>query len=238
MFEFTKQDVLGVLGGMGPVASAEFLKTIYTVCRGDQEQEFPVVMVYSDPTIPDRTTAFRAGRNDEVLDPLIVAFNRLIGMGATKLMMCCMTSHHLNAQFPAAIRERLISLVDIVFDQLAQTDKRHVLICSSGTREFQLFENHERWEALKNRFILPNEAEQYRIHHDLIYPIKKNPDTRERLPILIELLSKYKTDSFIVGCSEIHLVAKQLIHEARNQRKYSCIDPLMVLAREISKERL
>ena len=34
-------------------------------------------------------------------------------------MMCCMTSHHLNAQFPSAIRERLISLPDIVFDQLS-----------------------------------------------------------------------------------------------------------------------
>lgn len=235
---FAKEDVLGVLGGMGPMASAEFLKTIYTVCRGDQEQEFPVVMVYSDPTIPDRTTAFRAGRNNEVLEPLVTAFNRLIGMGATKLMMCCMTSHHLIHDFPIEIRERLMSLPDIVFDQLAQTDKRHVLVCSSGTREFQLFEKHERWEAMKHCFILPHEADQYRIHHDLIYPIKKNPDTRERLPILTELLSKYKTDSFIVGCSEIHLVAKQLIHSDRTQKKYSCIDPLMVLAREISKERI
>ena len=235
---FEKQDVIGVLGGMGPVASAEFLKTIYTCCRGEREQEFPVVMVYSDPTIPDRTTAFRAGRPDEVLEPLIVAFNRLLGMGATKLMMCCMTSHHLIPQFPAEIQERLISLLDIVFDQLAQTDKRHVLICSSGTREFQLFEKHERWESLKTHVILPNEQEQYRIHHDLIYPIKKNPDTRERLPILESLLSKYKTDSFIVGCSEIHLVAKQLVHSQTSQKRYSCIDPLMVLAREISKERL
>lgn len=223
---------------MGPVASAEFLKTIYSCCRGEQEQEFPVVMVYSDPTIPDRTTAFRAGRPNEVLEPLIVAFNRLIGMGATKLMMCCMTSHHLVTQFPSAIQERLISLPDIVFDQVAQTDKRHLLICSSGTREFQLFENHERWESLKSRIILPNEAEQYRVHHDLIYPIKKNPDTRERLPILTALLSKYKTDSFIVGCSEIHLVAKQLIHSDRNRKTYSCIDPFMVLAREIAEERL
>jgi aspartate racemase len=238
MFEFSKQDVIGVLGGMGPMASAEFLKTIYVCCQGEQEQEFPVVMVYSDPTIPDRTTAFRGGRTDEVLEPLLSAFNRLIGMGATKLMMCCMTSHHLIPHFPPAVRERLISLPDIVFEQLAQTDRRHLLICSSGTREFQLFEQHERWESLQGRIILPDEAEQYRIHHDLIYPIKKNPDTRERLPILEALLRKYKTDSFIVGCSEIHLVAKQLVFSESNHNKYKCIDPLMILAQEIAKERL
>lgn len=238
MFDFSRQDVIGVLGGMGPMASAEFLKTIYTCCRGEQEQEFPVVMVYSDPTVPDRTAAFREGRSDEVLERLMMAFSRLLCMGATKLMMCCMTSHHLVTHFPPSVRERLISLLDIVFNELAQTDGRHLLICSSGTREFRLFEKHDRWESLKHRIILPDDAEQYRIHHDLIYPIKKNPDTRERLPILEALLSKYKTDSFIVGCTEIHLVAKQFVFSEASQQRYRCVDPLMVLAREIAKERL
>jgi aspartate racemase len=128
--------------------------------------------------------------------------------------------------------------LDIIFEQLAKSDRRHLLICSTGTRELQLFEKHRCWEFLKNRIILPDDAEQCRIHRDLIYPIKKNPDTRELLPILEALMSKYKTDSFIAGCSEIHLVAKQLVFSGRNPKGYRCIDPLMVLAREIAKERL
>jgi aspartate racemase len=238
MFEFSRQDVIGVVGGMGPMASAEFLKTIYECSQGEQEQDFPVVMVYSDPTFPDRTTAFRSGRADEVLQPLMLAFNRLLDIGATKLMMCCMTSHHLLPQFPAHVHERLISLLDIIFEQLAKSDRRHLLICSTGTREFQLFEKHSRWESLKSRIILPDEAEQRSIHRDLIYPIKKNPDTRELHPILESLMCKYETDSFIAGCSEIHLVAKQLLRCGASEKKYSCIDPLMILAREIAKERL
>jgi aspartate racemase len=238
MFDFSEHDVLGVVGGMGPMASAEFLKTIYECSRGEREQEFPAVVVYSDPRFPDRTSAFRAGRADEVLEPLTLAFERLLGMGATKLVMCCMTSHHLLERIRPAVRERVISLLDIIFEQLSLTDGRHLLVCSSGTREFQLFERHSRWELFKSRVVLPDEVEQRRIHHDLIYPIKKNPDTRAVFPILEALMSKYKTDSFITGCSEIHLVAKQLVFSGGNRKGYGCIDPLMILAREVAKERL
>ncbi len=237
MFDFSKQDVMGVVGGLGPMASAEFLKTIYECCQGAQEQDFPVVMVHSDPTCPDRTSAFLAGRPEDVLEPLMLAFNRLLGMGATKLVMCCMTSHHLLPRIPPTVLERVISLPDIIFEQLAESGGRHLLICSTGTRQFQIFENHSRWEIFKRCFILPDEMDQQRIHQDLIYPIKLNPDAREVFPILEELMSKYQTDSFIAGCSEIHLVAKQLVFSGRNQNNYSCIDPLMILARQIAKER-
>jgi aspartate racemase len=238
MFDFSERGFLGVVGGMGPLASAEFLKTIYECSRGEREQEFPAVLVYSDPGFPDRTSAFRDGRDDEVLAPLMLAFDRLLGMGATKLVMCCMTSHHLLPRIPPPVRGRLISLLDIIFEQLSRTEGRHLLICSSGTRELRLFEKHSRWEFFKSRVVLPDEAEQHIIHRDLIYPIKKNPDTREVLPILEALMTKYKTDSFITGCSEIHLVAKQLVFSGGNRRGYSCIDPLMILAREVAKERL
>lgn len=51
------RDPLGVLGGMGPLASAEFLKTIYECSVAGGEQRSPSVIMYSDPTFPDRTEA-------------------------------------------------------------------------------------------------------------------------------------------------------------------------------------
>ena len=47
--------LLGILGGMGPLASAEFLKTIYEYGTRDLEQRSPACILYSDPTFPDRT---------------------------------------------------------------------------------------------------------------------------------------------------------------------------------------
>ena len=54
--------LLGILGGMGPLASAEFLKTIYEYGTRDLEQRSPACILYSDPTFPDRTSSANCNR--------------------------------------------------------------------------------------------------------------------------------------------------------------------------------
>jgi aspartate racemase len=229
-----KREIVGILGGMGPIASAEFLKTIYEhTLRGDCEQESPTVMVYSDPTFPDRTDAFLAGEADIVLRPLVKALSQLQYLGASKIVICCMTIHHLLPALPDELRKGIISLPDVIFENLVHTRKRHLLVCSTGTQRLGLFQSHSRWEDLKDQIVLPDEADQHRIHRDLIYPIKKNPDVSERIPLLKSLLAKYKVDSFIVGCSEVHLIAKHLKRESSNG--YDCVDPFAIIAGRLAE---
>jgi aspartate racemase len=224
--------VLGVVGGLGPVASAEFLKTIYEFSSRDLEQELPTVIVYSDPTFPDRTEAFLSGNSEPVLAQLIDVMERLIEAGATEVMFCCMTIHYLLPDLPAYLRERVISLPDIIFDNVAQTRKRHLFISSSGTRKLGLFENDRRWPSVEPYIVLPSEEDQNTIHKNLIYPIKTNPDISTQFPLLEMLLEKYEVDSFIAGCSEVHVLAKHFLASGNRSAKYSCIDPLATLARE------
>jgi aspartate racemase len=221
--------VLGVVGGLGPMASAEFLRTIYEHGLGDREQEFPTVIVYSDPSFPDRTEAFLAGECDPILAQLIDVIERLLEAGATDVVFCCMTIHYLLPRLPAHLRERIISLPDIIFETVAHTREKHLLICSSGTRELGLFQNDVRWSMAQPYIVLPDEDDQNRIHKDLIYPIKKNPDIRTLFPLLELLLDKYGVDSFIAGCSEVHLLAKHFLLHSPEHR---CVDPLATLARQ------
>src|SRR5689334_22249112 len=83
----------GVLGGMGPYASAEFLKTIYRTAGCDLEQDAPVVMVYSDPGFPDRTAALLSGRRQMLADRLEESLGILSSMGADRIVICCTTIH-------------------------------------------------------------------------------------------------------------------------------------------------
>ena len=235
MIQTGTDNVLGVLGGMGPLASAEFVKTIYEYNLNGREQESPIVMMYSDPTFPDRTDAFLAGSSDVLLDRLTEALVRLFEMGASRAVICCMTIHHLVPGLPRHIRNRVISLVDVLFDSVARSRQKHLLICSSGTRAMGIIEKHPRWELFKDRIILPDEHDQAVIHRDLIYPIKKNPDIRTLFPLLESMLKRYEVDSFIAGCSEIHLLAKQFVN-SNDQSFYGCIDPLAIIARELVEE--
>jgi aspartate racemase len=229
--------ILGVVGGMGPVASAEFLKTIYEYSEGEREQEFPVVFVYSDPTFPDRTEAFNNGEEQVVLEQLETALNVLLEMNASKIVICCMTIHHLLPRLSSGLNEKIISLLDVIAAHLPHSEKKHLLLCSSGTRRFRLFEDHKQRDVFERYLIFPSDDDQERIHRDLIYPIKKTPDLNTLLPLLDSLLEKYGVDSFAAGCSEIHVLSKRLAANG-HRGKYGCIDPLAIIARQTAENRL
>jgi aspartate racemase len=225
------REVLGIVGGLGPLASAEFLKTVYEYGIGENEQDAPIVLVHSDPTFPDRTDAFLAGESELLLTRLTAALQSLADAGASRFVICCMTIHHLLPSLPVHLRAPLISMLDVIFDNL-KPPQRHLLLCSNGTRQLQLFENHPQWEKHRSQFVLPDADDQDKIHRELIYPIKKNPDFT-RLKVLLEtLLKRYEVDSFIAGCSEIHVLAKHIVFNGNGAHAYGCLDPLMIIARE------
>jgi aspartate racemase len=216
MMESGKKQVLGVVGGVGPLASAEFLKTIYEL------------------SFADRTEAFLAGNPEPVLEKLTEVLGHLCQSGVSQIVMCCITLHYLLPHVPRQLRKRVLSLLDVIYGHLAQTRKRHLLVCSKGTRRLGLFQNHPGWERSKDFIVLPDEEDQDVIHYDVIYQIKRNRNVRELLPVVEALLVKYGVDSFIVGCSEIHLLAKGLLADPDARKKYGCLDPLTIIAKELS----
>src|SRR5690348_14115659 len=125
-------------------------------------------------------------------------------------------------------------MLDVIFDNLERSRGRHLLICSNGTRRLQLFQQHRKWERYKSQIVLPDDDDQNKIHKELIYPIKKDPDFR-RLKLMLEtLLQRYEVSSFIAGCSEIHVLAKHVFNGDR-PLGYNCLDPLTIIAREWDK---
>lgn len=222
--------VLGVLGGMGGLASAEFVKTIYEI-SGDLcalEQDGPSVLMYSDPAFPDRTEAFLRGENEPILSRLIDALELLDRMGATQVVIACMTIHYLLPQLPEALRERIISLTDVLFSSVESRQKKHLVISSRGTIKLELLQRHPRWEQARHYFVFPSETEQRQMH-DLIYEVKLNRNLLEARSFVESLLARHGVDSFVAACSEIHLLAKQFA-PAR------CVDPLMLIARQVVEQ--
>jgi aspartate racemase len=224
--------VWGVLGGMGPLSSAEFLKTIYTSCRATRDQDFPVVVVMSDPTFPDRTEALRSGNEDLLLEHLTVRLETLISVGCSQIVICCMTIHALLPKLRHDLRRTVVSLADILLEEAFKERGRYLLLCSEGTREARLFETHPLWSRALGKIILPNEIDQKRIHKT-IYKAKTDPCSDSVSNVLKELLEKYGADSFAVGCSEVHIMIKYM--EQRNALpRVACIDPFAYVAETIS----
>ena len=229
--------VFGVVGGVGPLASAEFLKTIYQFSITGAEQRSPIVVMYSDPTFPDRTELLLAGADDILLDRLVSVLRRLGESGAERILIACVTLHHLLPRLPRGLRERIVSLLDVTFAEVLTARRSHLLFCSSGSRQVRLFESHAQWPMAKDYIVMPEEGDQ-QIIHDLIYRVKRNQRLDGLMPVIESLLSKYGVSCFIAGCTEMHLVGKVFAGADGRRKGYSCIDPLTVVARRIAEGRI
>lgn len=237
MPEYRAQKITGIVGGLGPLASAEFLKTIYECSLDEHEQYSPAVILYSDPSFPDRTEALRNGDISCLLGQLTGVLECLIGMGVSRIVVCCVTIHCLLPKLPEDLRGRIVSLLDIIFAQVQRSKSKHLLICTCGTRQSLVFESHQDWGGARPWIVLPDEDDQEVIHHQILYQIKKNRDPRQLIPVLESLLMKYDLDSFISGCTEMHVLAKEFLKPGCGGRGFNCLDPLMIIARELAGER-
>lgn len=85
--------MLGVLGGMGPLATADFYaKLIRATPAGDDQAHVPA-LIYSATQIPGRVAAIR-GLGESPLPQLRAALNVLQHAGAECIVMPCNTAHY------------------------------------------------------------------------------------------------------------------------------------------------
>ncbi|MEM8718414.1 MAG: amino acid racemase [Cyanobacteria bacterium P01_G01_bin.39] len=229
--------LLGILGGMGPLASTEFLQTIYEFNFSDLEQDLPACILFSDPTFPDRTKAVTSGNDEILLEHLIKALSHLVQLGVSKIAISCITIHYFMPKIPIHLRKKVISLIDVIFKEVLTNQKRYLLLCTKGTCQGGIFQNHQLWSLASQYIELPDEEDQNLIHQ-LIYQIKiKNFDnsTLDYLKLLDTLTQKYQVEGMIAGCTEFHLITKYLIKSEQNNLNYNFIDPLLTIARDFQR---
>jgi aspartate racemase len=220
---------LGVLGGMGCLASAEFTRTVYELNVHVREQDSPAVILLSDPAFPDRTQTFIDGDIAGLVSLLRRRLAQLYALGAGRVVMGCVTLHYALPLLPGELRGRVLSLVDVALTEAAESGRRQLLLCSSGSRAARVFEGHELWPRLAGRIVLPDEEDQQFVH-SMLYRYKVEVGEQPLLPYLEGLLDKYDADSFIAGCSELHLLTK---HLRLRPTPYRFIDPLLLIAQNL-----
>jgi aspartate racemase len=223
---------LGILGGMGPLASAEFLRTIYALNLVDPEQLAPSCILLSDPSIPDRTQAILNGTNEEILARLSRSLQDLSSLGADHIVVACVTIHHVFPRLPEALRKKVLSLIDLVVDEVLAAPQRYLLLTTTGTRTAGIFEQHERWREIEPWIVRPDDEEQRKLH-ERIYLLKREEPSEDFLPWLEGLASRHAVEGVIFGCTELHLLHRLLARPSCHGFYKQIVDPLLITARSL-----
>ncbi|MCK4600115.1 aspartate/glutamate racemase family protein [Candidatus Bipolaricaulota bacterium] len=102
--------IVGVLGGMGPETTVEFLRRFLAATPVECDQDHIHVLIDSNPNIPDRTAAILKG-GENSLPMMIEGSRNLEHARARVLVIPCNTTHHWLADLQKAVSIPIIDMV-------------------------------------------------------------------------------------------------------------------------------
>lgn len=223
-----RRGLLGVLGGMGPLATADFFTKLIEETPATDDHEHIPVLLSSDPRIPSRPAAILAnGRSP--LGELIAQRDRLIGAGATALAMPCNTAHYWFDALTQDCAVPFLSIVDASLAMLPQeaNDAPVGLVATRATLVGQIFDH--RLTALGHEVIVPTEEE---LATAILPSIKRVKENRKReagdlLVPAVHALFDRGARAVILACTETPIALEAIDAPILDR----CIDTNRALAR-------
>ena len=94
---------LGVLGGLGPMASAYFLELVVAMTDAKRDQEHPEIIVMNIPSIPDRTAYILGKSSANPIIPMVEYGKQMKNMGASVIATPCITAHYFHNELQNGI---------------------------------------------------------------------------------------------------------------------------------------
>jgi aspartate racemase len=199
--------VLGVLGGMGPLASAQFMVRLTLLAPASRDQEHIPAVLWSDPRVPDRTAA-RLGTGEDPLPALVRGLRGLEAAGCGAVAIPCNTAHGWYDAMQEATRLPILHIVDAAETELLRlgvTPGRIGVMGTSGTLAMRLYQR--RLEARGWDCLVPSEEEMRRLVSPGIARVKANDvaGAYEPLAEAARALAARGARAVVLGCTEIPL---------------------------------
>ena len=196
--------VLGILGGMGPAATAEFLRLLAELAEADRDQDHPQIILFSNPRIPDRTAAITGGGEDPA--PLILeGLKRLESWGADLLAVPCNTAHVFIDIFRKELDVPLVHIVEETLSRARTASPEGAwLMATSGTAASGIYSREA--ERRDYPLFLPDKGIQLQLQ-DVIGLVKANR-TRESGVMLETCVSSLREERdlpVVAACTELPL---------------------------------
>ncbi|MBR5308391.1 MAG: amino acid racemase [Clostridia bacterium] len=217
--------ILGILGGLGPMATVYFYEMIISHTKAERDQDHIDIVINSRATTPDRTAYIMGKSSDNPLRIMVEDSKRLKEYGVTLLAIPCNTAHYFYDMLTDAIDIPFLNIMEETASYLdSKGIKKAGVLATEGTVSSRTY--HRYLESHGIECVVPDEENQ-KIVTDIIYgDIKtgKRVDMEKFMRAAQSLFDK-GAEKIILGCTELSLIKKNEGLDAR------FVDSLEVLAK-------
>ena len=216
---------LGILGGMGPLATCDLFKKVVENTRADCDNEHIHIIIDNNSAIPDRTAAILKGGADP-LPQMRASLERLTEAGAEVVIMGCNTAHYFYDALGEGCRvERLNMLYETMAYLKSQGIRKAGLLASSGTVESGIYAKAA--EKYGVELLTPvGEAQDavMGVIYDGVKAGVADYDTTAFNAVVSDLTAK-GAETMILGCTELPLAMDMY------NLDFPAADPTLILAK-------
>ncbi len=217
-----KTGTIGILGGMGPLATADLFRKIVLHTGASSDREHIHTLIDSNCLIPDRTE-FIMGRGPSPLEEMIKTALRLEMM----VVMPCNTAHYFYDDIKKFLEADFISMIEETADEVTgkgAIEGKVGLLATEGTCRAGVYDRV--FEKKGIALIKPDKEFQDTVS-SVIYNVKKGifSSYEETLAPVISAMKQKGARLFILGCTELPVYFETMRIEE------NIMDPTDILAK-------
>ena len=195
---------LGVIGGMGPLATVSFYERVVLNTAAKCDNEHIDMVVLSHASMPDRTKCIIENKGGEFLEVIKKDFKILEDIGVEAVAIPCNTSHYFFDEFKKFTGLRIINMIEETILEVKKRGIEKIAVFGTlGTLNSKVYEKYANQHGILVKEVSPEDKQSVM---DIIYDIKETNCLDGRR--FVDILSRYCDDETvgIIACTELSLL--------------------------------
>lgn len=195
---------LGVIGGMGPLATVKFYDKIVLNTEAHNDNEHIDLIVLNHSTMPDRTKCIIENKDTEFLNEIKKDLEILERIGIDVVAIPCNTSHYFYDEFKNFTNLKIINMIEETILEIKRRGIKKVAVFGTlGTLNSKVYNKYAKENGIEVKEL---SLEDKKTVMDIIYKIKETNNLESK--DFVEILNRYCNDETIgiIACTELSLL--------------------------------
>ena len=222
---------LGVIGGMGPLATVKFYDKVVLNTEAHNDNEHIDLIVLNHSTMPDRTRCIIENKDTEFLNEIKKDLEILDKIGVDIVAIPCNTSYYFYDEFKNFANLKIINMIEETILEIKRRGIKKVAVFGTlGTLNSKVYNKYAKENGIEVKEL---SLEDKKTVMDIIYKIKETNNLESK--DFVEILNRYCNDKTIgiIACTEL-----SLLDISKNMNTIDALDVLVNKSIEYSGAKI